>query len=130
MDDLTVWIRVLGTAAMVLSVAAAAIASISLAIVARWLTGSPEIKNGRRIAAWAAWWRSFSVLMVAILLGGAASVAVWSGETCELGSMTTGELFRVGTMTLVGGLLVGGALADVWERWALSHEAEKSNVGL
>lgn len=120
MADSSTFVQAFGVLAIAASLVAVVVAANSLGVIIRWLTTVGRGANGRRIAAWAAWWRAGSLVALGTVIATAATVAVLSsGQACG-----TSDVLRASTLAVAGLLTAGGALADTWERWALRRAAD------
>lgn len=120
MADPSTFVQAFGVLAIAASLVAVVVAANSLGVIIRWLTTVGRGANGRRIAAWAAWWRAGSLVALGTVIATAATVAVLSsGQVCG-----TSDVLRASTLAVAGLLTAGGALADTWERWALRRAAD------
>lgn len=120
MTDPATLVQAFGVLAITSSLSAVVVAANSLGVIIRWLTTVGRNGNGRRIAAWAAWWRAGSLVALGTVIATAATVAVLSSADVD----GTPDVLRASTLAVAGLLTAGGALADTWERWALRRTAD------
>lgn len=92
----------------------AIVSAMTLQVVAGWLAVTNKITNGRKVAAWAAWWRAGSLIGISAMVVVASVTALTTAAHAG-----TPEVFRAATLLCTSLLVAGGALADTWERKAL-----------
>lgn len=115
------FVQTVAASAGVLAVAALVLSARTLHVVAGWLAATRTVTNGRRVAAWAAWWRLLAMVAISALVVVGSVVTVASAADC---AEPWAAQLRAVLLAAVGAASLLGALADAWERGAIADRED------